>query len=62
MDFLKGWRTVLVNLIAALLPLMEQFGLGEYIPDRFMVWYVLALIVLNLVLRMVTDTPVGKKP
>lgn len=60
MDFLKGWRTVIVNVIAAVLPLLDQFGLIGLIPADFMIWYVLVLIAMNLTLRLVTDTPVGK--
>jgi hypothetical protein len=61
LDLLKGWRTIALNLIALLLPLFEEFGVIAYIPKQYMVWYVLAIIAMNLVLRLATTTPVGKK-
>lgn len=61
LDALKGYRTIILNLIAALLPLVQEFGLGDLIPQKYMIWYVLGIIALNLVLRMATTTPVGKK-
>ena len=57
---IKGWRTVMLNVVLALIPLIEEFGLGDYVPDRYMVWYVLAVIALNLAARLMTTTPVGK--
>lgn len=61
MTLLKGWRTITLNIVAALLPLLQEFGLGDYIPAEYMVWYTLAVIAMNLYVRTMTTTPVGKK-
>lgn len=57
---MKGWRTLTANLVASLLPLLDQFGVADFVPDRYMLWYVLAVIAMNLFLRMITTSPVGR--
>ena len=72
---LRGWRTIILNIIAgvpaywdvailavsAFVPAAEQYGLFEYIPDKFKPVYVAVLVVMNVILRTRTTTPVGKK-
>lgn len=58
---MRGFRTILFNALSALVPLLEVSGLGNYLTDQQMIWYILALVAGNLVLRVwFTKTPVGK--
>jgi len=72
---LKGWRTISVQIIAAILPVWDillnslaafvqgadQYSLVTYVPKEWMSLYILALVVINVVLRFKTTSPVGKK-
>jgi hypothetical protein len=57
---LKGYKTILFNLLAALVPLLELTEMREVIPDNYLPIYMLAVARGNLYLRTVTTTPVGK--
>jgi hypothetical protein len=57
---LKGYKTILFNLMAALVPLLELTEMREVIPDNYLPIYMLAVAMGNLYLRTVTTTPVGK--
>jgi hypothetical protein len=57
---LKGYKTILFNLLAALVPLLELTEMREVIPDNYLPIYMLAVAMGNLYLRTVTTTPVGK--
>lgn len=67
----KGWRTWVFNLVA-LIPILiefaaefiltsQEFGLSQFLPDGWQKWYALAIIIVNMYLRKVTTTPLGKK-
>lgn len=61
---MKGLRTVLFGGAVALLGLLEKFDvtqLADLIPDTYepLVFSAVGLIV--IVLRLITNTPVGKK-
>lgn len=69
---LKGYRTVIVNVIAlvpptidAVLPIVAEIaGLAEVqalIPADKLPMYALGLAVANIYLRSITTTPVGKR-
>jgi hypothetical protein len=72
---LKGWRTIALNVIAGILPAWDtlmmaastfiptaqQYGLFDYIPDKWKGVYVVVLVALNVMLRFKTNTPVGQK-
>jgi hypothetical protein len=68
---LKGWRTVLVNTIMglpvfidALLPvaaaILADPQLPDIIPAAWLPYYTTAVIVVNIWLRAITTTPIGK--
>lgn len=68
MKFIKGWKTVGFNLIAgspAILMLVGQvLGLPEVkdlIPVTYMPVYLAVMAGVNLYLRSITTTPIGKK-
>lgn len=69
---LKGWRTVIVNTIAgavaafevALPHLVDVLGTPELrgiLPDGWLPYYALALTLLNIWLRSITTTPIGRR-
>lgn len=67
MPGLKGWRTILFNLAsllvagaAALEPFITQIGLDPALAQRLAAGLAVFIAVVNLRLRMVTDTPVGR--
>ncbi len=69
---LKGYRTVILNTIAgafaalnAALPhLVDVLGMPELrglLPQGWLPYYALALALLNIWLRTITTTPVGRR-
>lgn len=63
----KGWRTVFVNGVLGLLALageLVSYGLGfdwkTVVPAEYAPWALLALNLLNIVLRKVTTSPMGQ--
>jgi len=58
---LKGWRTVALNTLAAVVPLLELTELSDVVPDDWLPWYALTLAVANVWLRALTTTPMGRK-
>tara|TARA_R110000824_G_scaffold44036_1_gene128434 strand:+ start:1356 stop:1571 length:216 start_codon:yes stop_codon:yes gene_type:complete len=60
-DAFKGYKTVIFNLLAAIVPLMELTEMKGVVPEESLPFYVLAVALGNLYLRTVTTTPVGKK-
>lgn len=65
---LKGFRTILVNLVL-LLPLLGEILIqifiapefGKLVPSEYAVYYAMAVVVVNLFLRTITTGPVGTK-
>ena len=58
---LKGWRTWIVNLLAIILPILELTELQHVLPDGWMPWYALSLALLNMYMRKITTSPLGKR-
>lgn len=69
---LKGYRTLILNTIAgalaalelALPHVLEVLGMPELrgiLPEGWLPYYALALALLNIWLRTITTTPVGRK-
>lgn len=42
------------------MPLLDEYALGDYIPDEYMLLYLCFVVAGNLVLRVYTSTPVGR--
>ena len=57
----KGWKTIIFNILAALVPILEMSELLPFIPEDYMTLYMLAVAMGNMYLRSVTTTPVGTK-
>ena len=58
---LKGWRTLVVNLLLAVMPVLELSELANVLPDNWLPWYALIIALGNMALRTITTTPVGAK-
>jgi len=57
---LKGWRTVLVNMLSTIIPVLALTEWRGVLPEDWLPFYALGLAIINLSLRAVTTTPVGK--
>ena len=58
---MKGWRTILWNVANAVVPVLEIVQSTYSIPDEFLPYWLAVYVVGNVVLRLLTDTPVGRK-
>ena len=58
---LKGYKTVIFNVLAAVVPIMELTELSTVVPDHYLPFYMLVIAMGNMYLRTVTTTPVGKQ-
>ncbi|MGY6703162.1 hypothetical protein [Roseinatronobacter sp.] len=68
---LKGYRTLIFNGLAALpivalellpvvMPVLSLPELRAVLPEEWLPWWVLITALGNMVLRRVTDTPIGR--
>lgn len=60
MNLLKGWRTVAANLLTIILSVLEMSRITDYLPSDQVLWFLVALAIGNIVLRLITSTPVGR--
>lgn len=58
---MKGWRTIVFNVLAAIVPVLELTELRAVIPADWLPWYMLGVVLANMALRYVTTTPVGQR-
>jgi hypothetical protein len=58
-NFLKGWRTTLFNVAVIIAGLAQYVDLINIIAPQYTPLVLLAVGVANLVLRYLTDTPMG---
>lgn len=68
MSFLKGWRTIAINFVLGLAPLVialvdafQAANVAAYLPKEWMLYYSILVAVTNAYLRTITTTPIGKK-
>ena len=57
---MKGWRTLTVNAAAAVIPILELTEFRDVLPPYWLPWFVLGLAVVNMGLRYITTTPIGR--
>jgi hypothetical protein len=57
---LKGWRTMLVNLILSILPILQLTELMAIMPDKYLPYYALVMALANMWMRKITTTPLGQ--
>jgi len=58
---LKGYKTLLINTLTIVAGLMEGKNLIDVIPADRQPYLVVALAAVNIVLRLMTSTPAGRK-
>ena len=58
---LKGYRTIIWNIANAVVPAMQVVDATYKIPQEWMPYWIMVVLLGNVILRMKTDTPVGKK-
>lgn len=58
-NFLKGWKTTIFNIAVILAGLAEYIDLINMIAPEYTPLVLLVVGVANLVLRYLTDTPIG---
>lgn len=57
---IKGWRTIVANLLFMIVPILELTELKAVLPAEFLPWYALGVVVANMALRKITTTPLGR--
>lgn len=57
---LKGWRTIIVNLMLSVMPILELTELKAVLPEGWLPWYALGIVAANMILRKITTTPMGQ--
>lgn len=57
---MKGWRTIGFNLVVGILPIFEMTEVIDLIPEAYVGPYMIGVAVANVLLRVITTTPVGK--
>ncbi len=58
---LKGYRTLIVNALMAVLPILDMTEVRDILPAAWLPWYALGMAVVNMGLRAITTTPMGQK-
>lgn len=61
MTILKGWKTMLANALMAIIPILELAEIKAVLPPDWLPYYALGMVLVNMFLRWLTTTPVGKK-
>lgn len=59
LDKLTGFKTLIFNCVAMLALLLQEFGYTGQVPDGYEKLVPFILILVNIVLRFMTKTPVG---
>lgn len=57
---LKGYRTLIVNLLLAAMPVLEMTEVLSVLPKGYEAPYAIFIALINLYLRTVTTTSMGK--
>ncbi len=58
---LKGWKTILFNIASAVFGVLELSDLTDIVPPEYQGIVVTLVSVVNIFLRMNTNTPIGRK-
>lgn len=57
---LKGFRTLMVNIVLSIMPILEMSEMLDVLPDDYEAPYAIMIALVNLYLRSITTTPFGK--
>ena len=58
---MKGWRTITVNILSTAVPFLMLTEWREVFPEAYLPFWMLFVALMNVWLRMITTTPVGRK-
>ncbi len=58
---MKGYKTVLFNILAAIMPVLEASGQDLGLEGDKLAYYALGVTIGNIILRFFTDTKIGQK-
>jgi hypothetical protein len=57
---MKGYRTIIANILFAILPIIELTEFRNVLPPDWLPYYALGVVLANMALRYITSTPVGR--
>lgn len=57
---LKGYRTFVVNILLTIMPVLEMSEMLDVLPKGYEAKYAIMIALVNLYLRTITTTPLGK--
>ncbi|MEP2979044.1 MAG: hypothetical protein ABJO86_06135 [Lentilitoribacter sp.] len=57
---LKGYRTFVVNILLTVMPVLEMSEILDVLPKGYEAKYAIMIAIVNLYLRTITTTPLGK--
>lgn len=57
--YMKGYRTILINILSAVASILEVSDITNYLNDTQALYFMVGLAVINIALRLITTTPVG---
>lgn len=58
---MKGWRTIVFNVLSAGVAILETTEVINVLPEKWTPVAMAGIAAANVVLRMLTTTPVGEK-
>lgn len=61
MNILKGWNTVIFNVLAAIFGVLEVTNFTDLIPADWQGAVITFISLVNVYLRARTNTPIGRK-
>lgn len=61
MGFLKGWNTIIFNVLSAVFGVLESTDFTNIIPAEYQGFVISFIAIVNIYLRAQTNTPIGSK-
>lgn len=56
----KGYKTIAANMAMGVIPILGLTEVAAIIPEEYMNYYMLFMVLANMWLRKLTTTPIGK--
>ncbi|MEP3278322.1 MAG: hypothetical protein ABJN26_00060 [Stappiaceae bacterium] len=60
-NVLRGWRTLAANILFSIIPVLQLSEFRDVLPEQWLSWYALGVVLANMWLRKITTTPMGRK-
>lgn len=57
---IKGFRTLAINVLLTIMPILDMSEILDVLPDGYEAPYAIMIAMINLWLRTITTTPIGK--